>query len=161
MSHSPWQSSLIVSGLDDRMSLKAAVNGKCAVWWGGSTSVGVAGGSTGNLGWEKLMRLFPHPRDNLLRWEGRCEAIAEGESIMTLLHPSGSHFTGPASPSSISLCHIRLPGRLRGSEVVRPAQTWVLWVSAALPDWHTIHTFDKSTAVTAPHTTLKKQCKWF
>lgn len=49
--------------------------------------------------------------------------MAEGESIMTLLYPSGLQFTGPASPSSTSWCDSRLGGRLGGSEVVRSTQT--------------------------------------
>lgn len=35
--------------------------------------------------------------------EGRCEAMAEGESIMNLLYPSGSQCIGRASSSS-ALC---------------------------------------------------------
>lgn len=66
---------------------------------------------------KKLMRVSSHPRHNLLRREGRWEAMAEGKSIMTLLYPSGLQCTGPASPSSTSLGDNKLGGRLRGSEV--------------------------------------------
>lgn len=64
------------------------------------------------------MGLVSRPQHNLLRWEGRCEAMAEGESIMTFFHPSGLQFTGAASPSSTSECDSKLGGRLRGSGVV-------------------------------------------
>lgn len=43
--------------------------------------------------WDRKKKtLFSHPQHNLLRWEGRCEAMAEGQSIMTLLYPSDSPF---------------------------------------------------------------------
>lgn len=53
MSHSVWQSSLIISGPDDRTSMKAAVNGKYVVWWEGRTSVGVPRGGAENMGQER------------------------------------------------------------------------------------------------------------
>lgn len=69
---------------------------------------------------KKLMRLLSHPQHNLLRWEGGCEAMAKGESIMALLYPSGLRFTGPASSSSTSLSDNKLGGRPGGggAEVV-------------------------------------------
>ena len=53
MSRSAWQSSLIMSGPDDRTSMKAAVNGKAVVRRGGRASVGVARGGAENAGQER------------------------------------------------------------------------------------------------------------
>lgn len=112
LSHSVWPPSLIMSGPDDRTSMKEAVNGKYVIWWDGWTSVGVALGSAEIVGGgKKMMKLLSHPQHNLLRWEERCEAMAEGESIMALLYPSDLRFTGPASPSSTSLCDNKLGGK--------------------------------------------------
>lgn len=87
-SHSVRQSSLIMSGPDDRASMEAAVNGKYSVR---VRRQHISRGSPVAVlkmwGREKLMRLFSHPQHNLLRWEGGCEARAEGKSVMTLFHP--------------------------------------------------------------------------
>ncbi len=111
MSHSVWQSSLIMSSPDDRVSVKAADNGKYVSWWEGGTSVWVAHGSAETLYRKILMRLFSPPRHNHLRWEGRCEAMAE--SITILLYPSGLQFTGSASSSFTSLVTLSSKGGWR------------------------------------------------
>lgn len=78
-------------------------------------------------GEKKLMRLLSHPQHNLLKSEGGCEAMAEGESIMAPLYPTGPRFTWPASSSSSSLCEISWRGGCCGGlgvlEVVQPATT--------------------------------------
>lgn len=114
-SHSVRQSSLIMSGPDDRASMEAAVNGKYSVRVRRQhISRGSPVAALKMWGREKLMRLFSHPQHNLLRWEGGCEARAEGKSVMTLFHPSGSEFTGRASPSSTRPHGRKLRGRPRG-----------------------------------------------
>lgn len=145
MSCSIWQSSLIMSGPHDRMSMKSAANGKYVVRWGGWASAGLACGCVEIIRQEekKVMRLLSHPQHNLLRWEGGCEPMAEGESIMALLYPSGSRFTVPAS--STSLCENKQEGRYGGGrwgwgwhEVLWPAVTRMIWAMlCTLTDRHT------------------------
>lgn len=126
---------------------------------GGRASVGVARGGAENVGQEeKLMRLLYHPRHNLLRWEWRCKVMAEGESIMTKLHPSGLQCTGPASPSSTSVCGNNLRGWPRESEGVRGGVTHDDLTDMSNADRHTLLSFDKSTAVRAPCSTPTDGC---
>lgn len=86
------------------------------------------------------MRLLSHPQHNLLRWEGGCEPMAEGESIMALLYPSGLRFTVPAS--STSLCENKQGGRhgrwgWGWHEVLWPAVTRIIWAMlCTLTDIH-------------------------
>lgn len=95
------------------------------------------------------MRLFSHSRYYLLSWEGRCEAVAQGKSIMTLLYPGGLEFTWPASPSYTSWRDNKLPGRPRGWRWLTRSHPAVM-SNAARPDRHILLTLDKSTAVRGP-----------
>lgn len=84
-------------------------------------AVGIMGEQEESRGGEKKKwwdRPAAHPQHNLLKLEGGCEAMAEGESIMASLYPSGPQFTWPASSSSSFLPpsenKLRRTGRRRG-----------------------------------------------